>query len=118
MIAIRGAITIEQDTPDLIREATVELMNEMIKRNQLAPEKLVSILFTATQDIQSAYPGKFVREVMNIQEVAILHFLEMHVVGSLPLCLRVLIYYSDDRKIYPVYLREAEKLRPDLSKQL
>ena len=116
MIAIRGAITIEQDTPDLIREATVELMNEMIKRNQLAPEKLVSILFTATQDIQSAYPGKFVREVMNIQDVAILHFQEMHVVGSLPLCLRVLIYYNDDMKIYPVYLRKAVKLRPDLSK--
>ena len=118
MIAIRGAITVEQDSPDLVKEATVELMNEIIKINQLSPEKMVSILFTATQDIQSVYPGKFVREVLNIEDVAILHFQEMHVAGSLPLCLRVLIHYNDDIKVYPIYLRNAKKLRPDLEKLL
>jgi chorismate mutase len=116
MIAIRGAITVEQDTEDLVKEATVELMNEIIMKNKLLPERMVSILFTATQDIQSVYPGKFVREELNIQDVAILHFQEMHVSGSLPLCLRVLIHYNDDMKSYPIYLRKAKKLRPDLDK--
>lgn len=116
MIAIRGAITIEQDTPDLVKEATVELMNEIIRKNQLTSEKMVSILFTATQDIQSVYPGKFVREVLNIEDVAILHFQEMHVEGALPLCLRVLIHYNADIKVYPIYLRNAKMLRPDLEK--
>ena len=118
MIAIRGAITVERDTPDLVKEATIELMNEIIMKNQLAPEKMVSILFTATRDIQSVYPGKFIREVMNIEDVAILHFQEMHVEGSLPLCLRVLIHYNDDIKGCPVYLRKARNLRPDLEKPL
>lgn len=118
MKAIRGAITIEKDSQDLVKEATVELMNEIITKNQLLPEKIVSILFTATQDIQSVYPGIFVREVLKIQDVAILHFQEMHVAGSLPLCLRVLIHYNDDIEVYPIYLRKAENLRPDLVKQL
>lgn len=116
MIAIRGAVTIERDTPELVKEATVELMNEIITKNKLSPEKMVSILFTATQDIQSVYPGKFVREVLNIADVAILHFQEMHVVGSLPLCLRVLIHYNEDIKTCPIYLRKAKNLRPDLEK--
>jgi len=118
MIAIRGAITVEQDTVDQVKEATVELMNEIIKKNQLVSEKMVSILFTATQDIQSVYPGKFVREVLNIEDVAILHFQEMHVAGAIPLCLRVLIHYNDDSKVYPIYLRGAKILRPDLEKML
>lgn len=118
MIAIRGAITVDHDTPDRVKEATVELMNEIIMRNHLAPGKMVSILFTATQDIQSVYPGKFVREELNIHDVAILHFQEMHVAGSLPLCLRVLIHYNDDIEAYPIYLRKARILRPDIEKQL
>ena len=116
MIGIRGATTIEHDTPELIKDATVELMNEIISRNQLIPERMVSIMFTTTHDIKSAYPGKFLRENLNIHDVAILHFQEMHVTNSLAFCIRVLIHYNDDVEIYPVYLRGAKTLRPDLLK--
>lgn len=114
MIAIRGATTIEQDTPEEIKEATIELMNEIISRNQLSSEKMVSVLFTATGDIKSAYPGKFIREEMHLDDVAILHFQEMHVQGSLPRCIRVLIHCNDQNESHPVYLRKAVSLRPDL----
>jgi chorismate mutase len=116
MIAIRGATTVEKDTPEMIKEATLDLMQEIIMKNQLSPEKMVSILFTATQDIKSVYPGKFVREMLKIENVAILHFQEMNVTGSLPLCIRVLIHYNDDISTYPIYLKKAKNLRPDLIK--
>lgn len=116
MIAIRGAITITEDAPEQIRDATIELLSEIISRNHLIQKKMVSVLFTATSDIVSAYPGRFMREGLGIHDVAILHFQEMHVQGSLPLCIRVLIHYNDDIDVYPVYLRGAKSLRPDLEK--
>ena len=118
MIAIRGAITITEDTPEQIKDATIELLSEIIRRNHLTQEKMISILFTATSDIVSAYPGRFMREGLKIHDVAILHFQEMHVKNSLPFCIRVLIHYDDDIDVYPVYLRAAKSLRPDLEKQL
>ncbi|MFH5835316.1 chorismate mutase [Proteiniclasticum sp. C24MP] len=118
MIAIRGAITIEQDTPEQIKDATLELLIEIMNRNHLDSDKMVSVLFTATTDIKSAYPGKFMREGLNIYDTAILHFQEMNVEGSLPLCIRVLIHYNDDIEAYPIYLRGAKVLRPDLHELL
>ena len=115
MIAVRGATTIEKDTVEEIREATVELMKEIIKRNSLKTERMVSVLFTATKDVRSAYPGRYFREDLGITNVSILHFQEMDVEGALRLCIRVLIHYDDTIRLTPVYLRGAKSLRPDLA---
>ena len=114
MIAIRGAITIKKDTPEEIRVASVKLVREMIEVNHLDINRLISILFTATTDIRSPYPGKFAREALELSDVAILHFQEMYVEESLERCIRVLMYYEDLIKPVPVYLDGATKLRPDL----
>ncbi len=115
MIAIRGATTIEKDTPIEIKEATVELMNELIAQNSLKPENMVSVLFTATKDIRSAYPGKYLREVLGITDVPILHFQEMDVQGAIGLCIRVMIHYDAPVRGTSVYLRKSKSLRPDLT---
>lgn len=114
MIAIRGAITIEKDTPEEIREATVLLISTILDRNGLEPEKIISVLFTATKDITSAYPGKFMRSDLGLDKTAILHFQEMEVTGSLPLCIRVMMHYDSDTRPENIYLRKARRLRPDL----
>lgn len=114
MIGIRGATTIEKDTPEQIEKAAVELMTEMMHQNSLKEEKIVSVLFSATGDVKSAYPGKYLRETMGLNDIPILHFQEMYVDGSLHLCIRVLIHYEDKIKPRHIYLHGAEKLRPDL----
>lgn len=115
MIGIRGATTIVRDTPEAIKIASVELMKEIMSLNGLKKEKIVSVLFSATDDVKSAYPGKYLRDEMDFSETAILHFQEMYVTGSIRLCIRVLIHYDDNIKPLHVYLHEAKKLRPDLS---
>lgn len=115
MIGIRGATTIERDTEENIEKAAVELMKEIIKRNNLDDKKIVSVIFSATDDVKSAYPGKFLRDTMGLRDLAILHFQEMNVSGSLRLCIRVLIHYDDCIIASHVYLHGAENLRPDLS---
>jgi len=114
MMAIRGATTIENDTPIEIKDATVELMSALIAQNSLKPEKMVSVLFSATKDIRSAYPGKYLREVLGITDVPILHFQEMDVQGALELCIRVMIHYDAPVRGTSVYLRKSKSLRPDL----
>ena len=115
MIGIRGATTVAEDTPEAIEKAAVEMMEEIMTRNNLISDKIVSVLFSATDDVKSAYPVKFIREKMDLRDAAILHFQEMEVVGSLRLCIRVLIHYDGSMKPQHVYLNEARKLRPDLS---
>lgn len=115
MIALRGATTLNKDLPSEVKDATVELLTEIMKRNHLEQSKIVSILFTATKDIRSAYPGKYIREEMGITTIPILHFQEMEVEGALPLCIRVMLYYEGRCNGMPVYLREARVLRPDLN---
>lgn len=115
MIALRGATTVEQDTPEEICEAVLELFDELMIRNHLETEKIISILFTATKDVHSAYPGKFLRLHRGITQPAILHFQEMEVDHSLQKCIRVLLNYEGNIVKENVYLRGASELRPDLN---
>lgn len=116
MIAVRGATTVQEDTLEEVRKATIELMSELISQNNLTADKMISVLFTATMDIRSAYPGRFLREDLGFHQVPILHFQEMEVEGSLRLCIRVMIYYADSGVLCPVYLHGAKALRPDITK--
>ncbi len=118
-IAIRGAITVAKDDKQAILDATEELLLSIIEINKLELSDISSILFTATKDLTKVYPAVAARD-MGITSAALMCVQEMHVEGSLPMCIRVMVQIQrkgSDRDIHTkhVYLREAQKLRPDLA---
>ena len=115
---IRGATTVESDDAALIRAAARELMEEILRRNQITDfDEVISAVFTTTEDLVSAFPAEAARAI-GMNQVPLLCAREIPVTGSMPLCIRVLLLHvNSDRKpkeIEHVYLREAQKLRPDL----
>ena len=116
---VRGAITIEQDEAQQVWDSTAELVVEMAKANDIAPEDIASITISTTPDIHSAFPAKSVRTMDGWQYVPIMCMHEMDVPGALPLCIRVLMHVNTtvaQQDVNHVYLKEAIKLRPDLVK--
>ena len=115
---IRGATTVALDDPDLILQATCELLETILYENSdIQLDDIASVLFTVTEDIASAYPALAARQ-MGWDQVPMMCAREIPVPGSLPMCIRVLIHWNtnkEQRKIQHVYLRDAVKLRPDLA---
>ncbi|NFE47542.1 chorismate mutase [Clostridium sporogenes] len=119
MQSIRGAITIEENEVKYIKEASIKLFSEILIRNNINMEDIISIFISCTKDIDKDYPGKYIREDFNLKNVAIMHFNEMYVEGSMPLCIRILILIDKKNKnveenIEYVYLGKAKTLRKDL----
>lgn len=115
--ALRGATTVTANTRKSILEATEELLAALVEANQLAPDQVISALFTATEDLDAAYPAEAARR-MGWRRASLLCVQEMKVQASLPLCLRVLVHIETDRPrsaMQHCYLRAAEGLRPDLT---
>ncbi|ACL21413.1 chorismate mutase [Desulfitobacterium hafniense] len=113
---IRGAITIQENNAEHIREGTQELLQEMIKRNSLATTDIISAIFTLTKDIDAAFPATFARQ-LGWDRVPMICLNEVPVPGSLPMCIRVLLHVESaltQEEIQPVYLRDAVNLRRDL----
>jgi chorismate mutase len=114
---IRGAITVREDSPEAIREATRELLLAILEANpSLRPADIASVFFTVTEDIRSAYPALAARE-LGWGEVPLMCAREIPVPGSLPECIRVMIIWNTElsqKEIHHIYLREAVQLRPDL----
>ena len=114
---IRGATTVTSDDPDLILQATCELLEVILDENSgIHLKDIASAFFTTTEDIASAYPALAARQ-MGWDLVPMICAREIPVPEGLPLCIRVLIHWNTDREqdaIKHVYLREAVKLRPDL----
>lgn len=114
---IRGAISVEADDPDQIRSATRELMEAILERNGLADfDDIISAVFTTTPDLVSCFPAEAARSI-GMTTVPLLCAAEIPVKGAMPLCIRILLHVNSDRKpteIEHVYLREAQKLRPDM----
>lgn len=110
---IRGAITVEQNSAEAIKSATLELLNEMITQNNIKSKDISHVIFTLTDDLNMAFPAKFARENLNWQTVAMMCFHELDVPNSLQMCLRVLIVLNCDENFIPkfVYLKGAETLR-------
>ena len=109
----RGAITVDNNSADSLKEATVTLLNEMIKQNSLDISKISHVIFTTTDDINCAFPAKYARVDMGWSDVAMMCYHEMDVENALKMCLRVLIVYNCEESFIPkfVYLRGAENLR-------
>ena len=113
---IRGATTVETNTRAEILEATRELLDHMVKANQVTIEDVASIIFTVTPDLTAAFPAQAARE-LGWQHTALLDAQEIPVTGSLARCIRVLIHWNTDSAqadITHVYLNGATELRPDL----
>lgn len=118
IVAIRGAITVEENTEEAIKIATVELFEKVLLENRLSPLDLVYINFSATKDITKAYPAKFIRTELNITDVPMMCYQEMSVDGSLEMCIRLLIVVNTINKSFKpihVYMKNAKKLRPDIN---
>jgi chorismate mutase len=113
--ALRGAITVAENNPDAILSATEELVHEVMERNALAPDDMVSCIFTCTDDLDAEFPAVAARE-LGLSSVPLLCAREMHVPGALPRVIRVLLHCYADPGTEPrhVYLREAVVLRRDL----
>ena len=114
---IRGATTVSADNPELILEATRELLEAILQQNEsMEPEDVASALFTVTDDLASTFPAQGARQ-MGWGLVPMLCAREIPVPNSLPRVIRVLVHWNTELKqneITHVYLREAVKLRPDL----
>jgi chorismate mutase len=113
--ALRGAITADRNEAQEILAATTELMRTLIERNELAPEDIVSCIFTVTDDLDAEFPAVAAR-ALGFEGVPLLCAREIPVLGALPRVIRVLIHYypSDGNAPNHVYLRGAEILRTDL----
>jgi chorismate mutase len=114
---IRGATTVTADEPNVILEATRELLGAILESNEeMQPEDVGSALFTVTEDLASTFPAEAARQ-MGWGLVPMICAREIPVPGSLPRVIRVLIHWNTDMpqdEITHVYLRDAVKLRPDL----
>jgi chorismate mutase len=114
--AIRGAIQVDADVREQVLDATTELLTEVLERNALSSEDLISVIFTATPDLTSEFPAYAARQ-MGINDVPLLCASEIAVPGAMPRVLRLLAHVETDRSRHDlrhVYLRGAATLRTDL----
>ncbi len=115
LFALRGAISVDRNDAQVILDATTELMQAIMQRNQLSPQDVVSCIFTATNDLNAEFPAVAARAV-GFDGVPLLCAREIAVPRSMPRVIRVLIHYHADEQHTPqhVYLGEAKALRADL----
>ena len=116
LYALRGANTVTANEADQILSATDELMRELMERNELAAEAMVSCIFTLTQDLDAQFPAVAARR-LGLDRVPLLCAQEIPVPGALPAVIRVMVHYyaDDDHDPQHVYLGAAQALRRDLS---
>lgn len=113
---IRGATGVDINDAVAIITATRELLERIVAANDLPVEDVISVIFTATPDLDAAYPARAARE-MGWMNTPLLCMQEMVVAGSLPRCIRVLVLWNTDLspdQVRHVYLGRARALRPDL----
>jgi chorismate mutase len=113
--AVRGATKARSNDPDAIVEATEELMRELIDRNGLTPDRMVSCIFTSTHDLNAEFPAVAARNV-GLDSVPLLCGQEIDVPGAMPSVIRTLVHYyaPADHEPQHAYLGEAQDLRSDL----
>ena len=116
MRALRGATTVDADTPEQINERVTTLLERMLERNDVGKDDLISILFTATDDIHSVFPATAARTV-GFGDVPLICARELDIVGGTPMCVRVMMHITTDKarsELHHVYLEGAKGLRDDL----
>jgi chorismate mutase len=114
--ALRGATTVSGDEPAAIVAATEDLLAEMLRRNEVDPGELISMIFTATSDLNSEFPAAAARR-LGLADVPLLCAREIEVPDGTPRCIRILAHLYTARsapELEHVYLEGARNLRADL----
>jgi chorismate mutase len=114
--ALRGATTIDVDEKDHLFERVIALLDALFDRNGLAHDDLISVLFTATDDVRSAFPAEAARK-FGLGDVPLMCARELDIEGGTPRCIRVMVHVTSDRprhELHHVYLEGARNLRDDL----
>jgi chorismate mutase len=114
--ALRGATTLDVDEAGHLTERVQALVTQMLDRNDVAKDDLISIVFTATDDIHSMFPATAARAA-GLGDVPLICARELDVVGGTPRCIRVLMHFLTERsrtELHHVYLERARNLRDDL----
>lgn len=114
-MALRGAITVESNDAHAIVTATTELLTEVMERNALGADEMVSCIFTCTPDLNAEFPAVAARQ-LGLSQVPLLCAQEIDVYNAMPQVIRILLHchLPEDRDVRHVYLREAVDLRKDL----
>lgn len=118
IIAVKGAITVEENTKSAIEEATVEMVKAVLEKNNIDKSDIISAIFTLTADLNAEFPAKPARIHFDWDDVPMLCTQELDVPNSLPKCIRMMITVNSNltkQEVKHVYLRNAVKLRPDLA---
>jgi chorismate mutase len=119
MRGIRGATTVAADTPEAVAAATIEMLESLVRLNDVRTGDIAAATFSTTDDVCSAFPAASAR-ALGWTMVPMLCHHEIAVPGSLPLCIRVLVLWNTEKaqdEVRHVYLRDAVKLRPDLAQK-
>ena len=114
--ALRGATTVDADTAEQVNARVQALISEMLSANQVDKDDLISVVFTATDDVTSVFPATAARAA-GLGDVPLLCARELSVEGGTPLCIRVLMHLTTDRPrsaLRHIYLEGAKNLRDDL----
>jgi chorismate mutase len=115
--AIRGAVQVDADEREAILEGTTELVSEVMSRNDLTPDDVISVLFTVTSDLRAEFPALAARKI-GFQEVPLMCATEIPVPGALPRVVRLMMHVETSRprrEMMHVYLRGAAALRLDIA---
>lgn len=115
---VRGATTVEDNSREAILTATRQMLALLVRRNDIAPADIASAIFTVTKDLNAEFPALAARQ-LGWLEVPLLCGYEIEVPGSLQKCVRVLVHWNTTKsqsELHHVYIHDAVRLRPDLSK--
>jgi chorismate mutase len=116
LLALRGAITCNENTKQEVEEKTQRLVKELLARNELEHDDLVSLIFTATEDLTAEFPAAAAR-ALGLGDIPLLCARELAIEGGKPMCIRLLVHCYTDRprdQLHHVYLDGARTLRDDL----
>jgi chorismate mutase len=114
--AIRGATTLDDDTREQMVDRVTSLLAEIFSRNHLDLDDVISIFFTATDDLHCMFPAEAAR-TMGLADIPLMCARELAITGGMPRCVRVMVHVETNHSratIEHVYLGEARSLRPDI----
>ena len=115
LFALRGATTAEHNSIESITSAVEELLSELVSRNNLIPDQIISVTFSVTSDLDACFPASIARKKSGWENIALLDCQQMFVRGDLAKCIRLLacVYLLNDQTPQNPYLGKAKNLRPD-----
>ena len=112
---MRGATTSEHNSVESITSAVEELLSELVSRNNLIPDQIISVTFSVTSDLDACFPASIARKNLGWEKIALLDCQQMFVKDDLSKCIRLLahVFLPNEKIPQNPYLGKAKNLRPD-----